>query len=36
MGSSYPTFKLKIIIPRFSARSIPAAVRKVLKQTGNK
>ena len=33
MGSSYPTFKLKIFIPRFSVRSTSAAVRKVLKQT---
>ena len=33
MGSSYPTFKLKVFIPRFSVRSTSAAVRNAMKQT---
>ena len=33
MGSSYPTFKLKVFIPRFSVRSTSVAVRNAMTQT---
>ena len=33
MGSSYPTFKLKVFILRFRVRSTSAAVRNAMKQT---